>query len=126
MPEWDKEFWPDWNIFVEERCKCAYCGMDGTTDFLIWRNLEIDHIIPWKSCGGTNNRINKTVSCLACNRAKHRFNPANGTDFKEPRDSKHREELIREARNYIFYQRREEEGSFHQMMDEINHRQKEK
>jgi 5-methylcytosine-specific restriction endonuclease McrA len=115
---WGKEHWPDWDIYVAGKCKCEYCGFEGTT-LEGWRNLDIDHLIPRKRGGGSDNRINKVVSCQACNRAKGSYNPARGTGLVEPRDFEHRKELIGRAGKEIFSERKDEEAAFREMMEAI-------
>lgn len=112
---WAKERWPDWEIYVEEGCRCAYCGLDGT-QLSAWRNLEVDHIVPRRK-GGSDNRINKTVSCKACNLAKASFDPSERSASEPSPDT--RAEFIEKARNYIFFNDDFEKAAFEEMMQEV-------
>jgi hypothetical protein len=48
----------DFTVWLDTTC--VYCGGEA---------LQTDHIIP-KSRGGTNDRDNKTPSCIGCNATK--------------------------------------------------------
>ncbi len=50
-----------WDAFIRDRCKCVYCGYEGTT-FETWLALVSDHLIPVKA-GGGNSRCGP-CSCL--------------------------------------------------------------
>jgi 5-methylcytosine-specific restriction endonuclease McrA len=119
MAEWDKGHWTDWDVYVKGRCRCVYCGFEGTT-FEKWRNLAVDHLIP-KAGGGSNDPMNKVVCCQECNRAKGPYyNPVSDTDLVQPRDHNHKNELINTTiRNCIFYERDKEHAAFVEMMEEI-------
>jgi 5-methylcytosine-specific restriction endonuclease McrA len=64
-----RDGWPDWQIFVDYGCVCVYCGFDGTTDPLAWRQLVIDHLVP-RQKGGLDVPENKVVACCICNNIK--------------------------------------------------------
>ena len=69
-----KEKWPDWDVYVRDGCVCVYCGLDGKQDPRIWRQLQIDHLIPRKH-GGPDKPENKVVSCTRCNVQKGDTDP---------------------------------------------------
>ena len=35
--------WPDWRVYIRDRCKCVYCGFDST-GFAASGHLQIDHV----------------------------------------------------------------------------------
>ena len=93
-----REQWPDWDVYVRDRARCVYCGLDGTKDIRVWRQLTVDHLIP--GCqGGDDVYVNKVVACNRCNTLKGRQQLR--TDHKRPRDDAHRGVLIEEARKLI-------------------------
>ena len=112
-----KETWPDWDIYVRDRCVCAYCGLSGVDQFETWMQLVIDHIVP-RCTGGADNPQNKTVVCQTCNRIKGRYDPRKASNRPS---SPSREELIGAVRMYM----NERSGKaaylpdFAQMMKEI-------
>ena len=90
--------WPDWEIYIQGKCKCVYCNLDGTR-FEAWRHLQIDHLIPqW--AGGANVPQNKVVSCCRCNLLKQGFDPSNGS-CKVPSSDQHKKELISIAKDHL-------------------------
>ena len=69
-----KSEWPDWNVYVRDRCRCAYCGLDGSVSFDFWKHLSIDHIVP-TTHGGSDEPENKVVACKRCNEKLGAENP---------------------------------------------------
>jgi 5-methylcytosine-specific restriction endonuclease McrA len=49
--------WPDWKVYVRDRCRCVYCGYDGT-GFAAWGHLQIDHLIP-QGRGGKDDHVTR-------------------------------------------------------------------
>ena len=111
-----KHGWPDWDVYVRDKCRCVYCGFDGTS-LPNWGQLQIDHLIPRRS-GGPLEPGNKVVACADCNRLKHAFDPSSGNhsllDNEEGRET-----LIKAAAVYIQRRRSEELPHFKIMMEEI-------
>jgi hypothetical protein len=69
----------DFDIFVGHRCKCQYCGFDGSRSAEDWVQLQIDHLIPQAIAGpDANDSLNKITSCYYCNWIKKDFDPAYG------------------------------------------------
>lgn len=48
-----------------QNCQCAYCGQPIT-----WESSEMDHIVPRKGQGSSNQRSNLAAVCRRCNQAK--------------------------------------------------------
>lgn len=103
-----KRNWRDWRVYVRDRCKCVYCGLDGRRDIRLWNQLVIDHLIPTnRRARGRDAPDNRVVSCNRCNTLKGSFDPL--------RDSRHtpalhvprrisasaRRRLVASARRYI-------------------------
>ena len=63
-----KEQYPNQEVYERYGFKCAYCGIDGSSDFQIWftANFAVDHIKPIKF-GGTNEPNNLALACHSCN-----------------------------------------------------------
>lgn len=65
-PKWSPE---DWMVIRRARGRCEYCGLDGLSDFNVWRQFQIDHIVS-RSRGGGDGTENKANSCIRCNMVK--------------------------------------------------------
>ncbi len=117
-----KENWPDWPIYVRDGCRCVYCGLDGTREFVVWQQFTIDHLIP-RSRNGTNGDNNKVVACPSCNLMKGSYDPRGyepgAPTFNEPPNDEERTRLLDEARKYIKRNQRDLEGDFRLMLGEI-------
>ena len=113
------EAWPDWDVYVRDKCICAYCGLDGKKDIRIWGQLQIDQIIPRK-LGGSNTRENKVVACTRCNTLKGDKDPRQNLP-RENQTSVSREDLIQISKQLIREGsiRKDEETDYKLMMDEI-------
>jgi len=63
-----KEQFPNQKVYECYEFKCAYCGIDGSSDFETWftANFAIDHIKPIKF-GGTDDLNNLALACHSCN-----------------------------------------------------------
>jgi predicted restriction endonuclease len=63
-----KEQYPNQEVYERYGFKCAYCGIDGSSDFETWftANFAVDHIKPRKF-GGTNEPNNLALACHSCN-----------------------------------------------------------
>ena len=99
--------------------RCVYCHLDGSADIRIWRQLDIDHLIPKARGGDPDDHGNKVVSCTRCNLLK-RDHPI-GKGFSLPENAAHRHALIVEARLHIqeVGRRHDEEEDYHLMLDAI-------
>ena len=64
--------YPNQEVYERYGFKCAYCGIDGSSDFEIWftANFAVDHIKPIKF-GGTDEPDNLALACHSCNLYKH-------------------------------------------------------
>ena len=117
-----KEQWPDWDVYVQGRCRCVYCGMDGAGSFQVWRQLRIDHLIP-KGAGGEDSAANKVVCCVDCNFKKGQFNPRGkafpGATWASPPDPAIRLRLIEAVKEQIQPKLVEEERDYRTMIEEI-------
>lgn len=114
-----KDRWPDWDIYLRDRCVCVYCGFVGR-DKLSWRQLEIDHLIP-RTKGGTDTPDNKVVSCKACNLLKSSFDPRTSS-VSFPLSPADRSSLITNVQKYLQSKRSlsDEDTDFNQMMKELD------
>ena len=67
-PDSMKEQYPNQEVYKRYGFKCAYCGIDGSSDFATWftANFAVDHIKPQKY-GGTNDPNNLALACHSCN-----------------------------------------------------------
>ena len=52
------------NIYLRDRYRCQYCGLEGKKS-----ELNIDHLVP-RSRGGASTWENVVVACIPCNRRK--------------------------------------------------------
>jgi len=93
--------WPDWNRYIEDSCCCQYCGLDGTQDIKLYRQMEIDHLIRGLhlTAFDRDNPLNKVVACRACNCMKGTYDPSGGDNG--PLTPERRTALIDKARKYI-------------------------
>ena len=66
-----KQDFTDWSVYVRDKCVCAYCGADARRNLDLWRQLQIDHIVP----GGPDTDDNKAVACYWCNLNLGGFDP---------------------------------------------------
>jgi 5-methylcytosine-specific restriction endonuclease McrA len=112
-----KEHWPDWNVYIRDRASCVYCGLDGTADIRLWRQLQIDHVVP-REAGGDDTRDNKVVSCVRCNVLKGRKDPRARIGTGNDPD---RSNLIQAARDIISEAQTQakESADYALMMEEI-------
>jgi len=113
-----KENWPDWEVYKRDRGTCVYCGFSGMNNFLAWRQLAIDHVIP-VARGGSNTHDNKVVSCHRCNTLKGSWNPLEGDDKPSVVSEEYRLRLIPRVKKYLDIDNSEERKDFDQMMDEL-------
>jgi 5-methylcytosine-specific restriction endonuclease McrA len=90
--------WPDWDRYIEDFCRCQYCGLDGTQDIKLYRQMEIDHLIP-RPAFDRDNSFNKVVACRACNCMKGTYDPSDGDNT--PLTLERRTALIEKAKRYI-------------------------
>jgi len=112
-----REDWPDWNVYTRDCCTCVYCGFSGLNNFLAWRQLAIDHLIP-VSKGGADAHDNKVVACHRCNTLKGAFSPSNG-ERPTSISSDDRRRLIEIVKRYLDIENSEERKDFDRMMDEL-------
>lgn len=93
----------DSDIYIRDKSTCLYCGLSGMWNLGIWRQLEIDHIIPEtkdKKEYGPNIPENKVVACHRCNNLKHGYDPSEGNPSIEL-SKENRQKLISKAREHI-------------------------
>ena len=106
---------PFWNLALECKGRCAYCDLDGSTDYRILANFEMDHLIP-KVAGGTDHRSNRVLACRRCNDDKWRYNPCEGVVPQELTQEQRRD-LISKSRQYVETKR----GRFYSLLhDALN------
>jgi hypothetical protein len=115
-----KNNWPDWEIYKRDRCTCVYCEFSGMSNFLGWRQLAIDHLIP-VSRGGANTDDNRVVSCHRCNTLKGSFDPSDGAKL-ESVPPEMRRKLIEKVTQYLDIDESEERKDFDRMMSELQQR----
>jgi 5-methylcytosine-specific restriction endonuclease McrA len=116
-----KDKWPDWDVYLRDSMTCVYCGLDGRTDFRVWQQLVIDHLIP-SAQGGENVEENKVVACNRCNTLKQAQRLL--TEETSPRDANQRQDLIKEARQLITNtsEKNDEKTDYDLMMRELKSR----
>jgi hypothetical protein len=90
--------WPDWHSYVEGCCRCVYCDLDGTQDIRLYRQMQIDHLIP-RLANDRDLPLNKVVACHGCNSTKGRYDPSENGEI--PLTSETRPMLIDKARREI-------------------------
>ena len=105
----------DWAVYVRDRCKCVYCGFDGSR-FENWRQLSLDHIIP-KANKGEDTLENLAVACRRCNDNKGDSDPRGGAGKLNL--SLTREKLIAKAKEFTERKNEKERPAFEAMMKEI-------
>lgn len=59
---------------IQTGFKCQYCGLDFFSSVNAYDSIEVEHIIPKNP--GSDEPINKTLVCRACNKMKRRWNPS--------------------------------------------------
>ena len=62
-------------ILERDNFVCKYCGLDGKTDFRIWMQFSIDHVIPKKKSNGANTDNNMVACCRSCNSVTSQMGP---------------------------------------------------
>jgi 5-methylcytosine-specific restriction endonuclease McrA len=112
-----KHEWPDWEIYPRDKCRCVYCGLDGKTDFAIFRQLEIDHLVPNKGELFYNFLANRVVACHSCNALKGNFDPRESKDY-EPND-RTRGYLVTRARQHIMERQQKLLDDYLQLLYEV-------
>ncbi|MGO8817287.1 MAG: HNH endonuclease [Terriglobia bacterium] len=115
------EGWEEFpNTFVRDRCKCVYCGFQGTT-YLTWRQLVIDHFIP-EACRGEHGGKNQVVSCYRCNQFKAGYDPGDGRYTCLPIEGEERSALIEKAKAKIEEQEKKQgrRDFYRYVMREVN------
>jgi hypothetical protein len=96
--------------YQEFRYRCAYCGRDLFSDVDTFMGSTLDHIVPQCS-GEPESDTNKALSCAVCNTLKGGFDPREG-DL-----TRHKEQLISRAREYIFKRRSEKVVEFFKYLE---------
>ena len=89
----------DSDVYIRDKATCVYCGLSGMWNFGIYKQLEIDHIIP-ESMGGPNSPANKVVACHRCNNLRVGYDPSDGKPSIELNDE-NCQKLIGKGRRYI-------------------------
>ena len=115
MPSREWPTWIDWDVWVRDKCRCVYCDLDGT-DWQVWFQLQIDHIIPRKA-KGIDEFLNKAVACFGCNHCELSYDPREGEPIDLTEAS--RVVLIRNARRYIDAEREKLRPAYEDMMQKI-------
>ena len=69
--------WPDWGRYIKDRCRCQYCDLDGAQDIRLYRQMQIDHLIP-DLLPDRDVELNKVVACRGCNCMKGSYDPSGG------------------------------------------------
>lgn len=97
-----RQAWPDWDIYIRDRCRCVYCGLDGMADMRVWGQLQIDHVVP-RAVAPELERVdeNRVVACTRCNVLKGSFDPRQALEG----DERGPDVLISAARRHITRQR---------------------
>lgn len=85
-----------WQALQRQNCQCAYCGTK--IDFY---TAQMDHIVPRKGAGSTNERANLVATCADCNKSK------NNTLFSRWATDQRMAETIERVHHWIY-----DSGSF--------------
>ena len=106
--------WPDWSVYLRDRCRCVYCGFDGSV-YANWRQLQIDHLLPKSVYPALiDSPENKVVSCCRCNGLKGNYDPSNGKGLVN------RGPQIEDAASMIYRKGQSDHDGFVRMMIEID------
>jgi 5-methylcytosine-specific restriction endonuclease McrA len=102
-----------WAVALRDHGKCVYCGLDGSRDIRILRNLHLDHLIP-RSADGTDDVENRVLSCSYCNRdCKRAWNPSKGASKLTERKL-----LLKRAMKYV--QMKQDSPFFTDLFNKLN------
>ena len=98
----DPELVRTWfDTFLEHRCRCQYCGFDGSRTQEDWVQLQGDHLIPRHIAGEhAKDQLNRVTACYYCNGLKRRFDSAHG-QFIKVANREIQQQLIQSARAKI-------------------------
>jgi len=107
-----------WEAYIRDKCKCVYCGFDGTK-FENWRQLILDHVIP-KVNKGEDTLENIAVVCRRCNDNKGDYDPRGKAGKLNL--SLTRENLIAKAKEFTKQKNEKEQLAFVAMTKEIKGR----
>src|SRR4051794_32427557 len=92
-------------IYVRDRFRCRYCGLDGTESFANWTRLSIDHLLPSSDPRRNLNEFIVTA-CVFCNGADNRyFGQANARNLTF--ENKSQDELVEQRRPYVLRTRKD-------------------
>ena len=113
---------PRWDIYLRDRCKCVYCGFDGSTSFRAWYNLDEDHLYPQNPQSGTqkaDQRLyddprNIVIACRTCNAIKSGFVPSWCSEIPEDLNEQWRMAMIESATVEIDRRMRERRDALRQ------------
>lgn len=78
-----------WQALQRQNCQCAYCGTE--INFI---TAQMDHIVPRKGAGSTNDRANLVAVCETCNKSK------NNTLFSAWADKERMRETIKRVKQW--------------------------
>ena len=85
-----------WAVAIACRGKCVYCGLDGSKDIKILRNMCLDHLVP-RQASGIHDKENRVLSCFYCNRdCKGNYDPR-----KDAPELAGRKVLLKHAKKYV-------------------------
>jgi 5-methylcytosine-specific restriction endonuclease McrA len=101
-----------WDVVLDCKGKCVYCGLDGLDDIRILRNFCIDHLIP-RQAKGAHAKENRVLSCSYCNRdCKGNYDPRIGAP-----KSAAKKVLLAQAKKYV--QKRQPSPFFDDLYDAL-------
>ncbi len=84
-------------VYIRDNYRCQYCGRNLMVDLDSWLSIELDHLRS-TATGGTNDIENYVTACNVCNRLKGKWMP-------DGHESLTREDLLAQARRYVFERR---------------------
>jgi len=102
----------NWELYVEYRFQCVYCGLDGRAQ-RAWWVFTNDHIVP-TALGGPDTPLNLVLACSGCNSTKKSFDPTEGG--RDPLTPESRQRLIEKARKYIAQMRARQSEDFRRLV----------
>jgi len=116
---------PDRQIYIDGKCVCVYCGVDGRRCILAWHQLMIEHVIPLRCKAPErpksplNDRKNKVVACLSCNNVKRSWDKKYNDAHPDAPLAERVADALKSAKEYILKRYALIDADYEPMMKEI-------
>ena len=109
----------NWEVWVNSKFTCAYCGFDGMMSVLTAHQLTVDHVRP-RCRDGKDDRENLRAACSSCNSIKAEwdrsvYDPA----YFESRTS---DDVFLAAKNYVQEWYKKWDRGYTRMIEEASRR----